>query len=91
MKNHRKKSLLDGYIFPGFKTNFRAKGLFGDQSAIVLQLSRRQKKLYAVDAARLTSLTMIKRFVLSVISDVATGVSTLNFFDVEFFVLSVKE
>ncbi len=49
-KRTSKKSLFDGYQFPGFRTCSRVKGLFGDRTAIVITLSRRQKKRSAADA-----------------------------------------
>lgn len=39
-----RKSLLDGYRVTGFRTKARVKGRFGDPSALVITLSRRQKK-----------------------------------------------
>ena len=39
-----KKSLLDAYRCDGFKTEKIAKGKFGDQTALVLSLTRRSKK-----------------------------------------------
>jgi hypothetical protein len=50
-KRTSRKSLLDGYRFPGFRTYSRVKGLFGDSTAIVIILSRRQKKRSAENAA----------------------------------------
>lgn len=47
IKTASKKSLLDAYQFPGFKTHKAAKGKFGDKHALVLTLSRRSKKVCA--------------------------------------------
>jgi len=58
MKNGQsRKSLLDGYRFPGFKAHARIKGCFGDPLALVITLSRRQKKRSAGYAERLTGLS----------------------------------
>jgi hypothetical protein len=45
-----KKSLLDAYQFDGFKTSSTAKGKLGDKNARVLSLSRRSKKVFAINA-----------------------------------------
>jgi len=50
-KKPSKKSLLDAYQFPGFRTGKAAKGMFGDKNALVLTLSRRSKKVCASNAA----------------------------------------
>lgn len=52
-----RKSLLDGYRFPGFKAHARIKGCFGDPLALVITLSRRQKKRSAEYAERFTGLS----------------------------------
>jgi len=52
-----RKSLLDGYRFPGFKAHARIKGNFGDPLALVITLSRRQKKRSAAYAERFTGLS----------------------------------
>jgi len=53
MKNRTKrKSLLDGYQLPGFRTGARLKGRFSDRNALVICLSRRQKKHFAAYAER---------------------------------------
>lgn len=44
------KKLLDEYRFPGFYPKAAIKGKFGDRQARVIQLIRRQKKLFAVVA-----------------------------------------
>lgn len=41
------KRLLDEYHFPGFYPKAAIKGKFGDPKARVIQLVRRQKKLFA--------------------------------------------
>jgi hypothetical protein len=53
-KSRSRKSLLDGYRVPGFRTHSRIKGRFGDKSALVITLSRRQKKRYAANVERST-------------------------------------
>jgi hypothetical protein len=51
MKNRRqKKSFIDAYCIPDFKTCKRVKGLFGDKTSLVVTLLRRQKKPFAVSA-----------------------------------------
>jgi len=77
-KRTSRKSILDGYRVPGFQTLSRVKGRFGDQSALVVTLSRRQKKLFAAVAARFTELFTIADFVRHEISVPAAGACTLN-------------
>lgn len=50
IKKSSKKSLLDAYQFPGFRTSKVVKGLFGDKNALVLTLSRRSKKVSVLNA-----------------------------------------
>jgi hypothetical protein len=50
-KTSAKKSLLDAYQFDGFKTSSAVKGKLGDKNARVLSLSRRSKKVSAINAA----------------------------------------
>lgn len=45
---------MDEYQFPGFRPKATVKGIFGDPMARVIQLNRRQKKLFAVFAGDLT-------------------------------------
>lgn len=52
------KKLLDEYTFPGFRPRAAIKGKFGDHQARVIQLERRQKKLFAAPAAPATGLSM---------------------------------
>ncbi len=60
MKNGvSKKSLLDGYHVPGFRTLCRVKGRFGDRSALVVNLIRRQKKQSVADVAPHTAFSTI--------------------------------
>ena len=49
-KSGSKKSLLDGYCFQGFRARSKIKGRFGDSSSLVVRLSRRQKKQFALCA-----------------------------------------
>jgi hypothetical protein len=37
----KKRSLLDGYQFPGYRPRARVKGIFGDPKARVIRLERR--------------------------------------------------
>lgn len=53
------KSLLDGYRIPGFRTRARVKGRFGDRSALVVTLSRLQKKRRVVCVERCIARSMI--------------------------------
>ncbi len=46
------KRLLDEYRFPGFHPKATVKGKFGDNKARIIQLVRRQKKLFVVAVAR---------------------------------------
>jgi len=71
IKSSSKKSLLDAYIFDGFKTSTSAKGKFGDKNARVLSLSRRSKKVSAGSAASFTEAIMIGQLRLFVIFPVA--------------------
>lgn len=41
------KKLLDEYRFPGFRPRAAVKGRFGDNKARIIELIRRQKKLFA--------------------------------------------
>ena len=66
------KRLLDEYRFPGFRPEPIVKGKFGDHKARVIQLVRRQKKLFAEFAERFIEVSMIKKSELSGICPVAT-------------------
>lgn len=46
----KNKKLLDEYRFPGFRPLAVVKGKFGDHKARIVQLVRRQKKLFAAAA-----------------------------------------
>ena len=61
VKKISKKSLSDAYRFDNFKTGKLAKGKFGDQNSLVLSLSRRSKKVYAINAVAGTEAGMIER------------------------------
>lgn len=43
----KNKKLLDEYRFPGFRPRAAVKGRFGDNKARIIELTRRQKKLFA--------------------------------------------
>lgn len=60
-KKPSKKSLLDAYQFPGFKTSKSAKGKFGDKNALVLSLIRRSKKASAPSAENFIGAGMTAR------------------------------
>jgi hypothetical protein len=68
-----KKSLIDAYQFDKFKTGKLVKGKFGDQNALVLSLSRRSKKVYALNAASGTEVGMTERPRWSEICHAVTG------------------
>ena len=46
------ETLNELYSFPGFRALTKLKGMFGDSPARIVTLVRRQKKRYAVHAAR---------------------------------------
>jgi len=50
-KPRPKKTLYTAYRFPGFTPEREVKGRFGDQTALVIRLTRRSKKLSAGPAA----------------------------------------
>lgn len=52
------KKLLDEYRFPGFYPKAAIKGKFGDRQARVIQLIRRQKKLFAAVAELFRKVSM---------------------------------
>jgi hypothetical protein len=54
-KPKKKKHLKDSYKFPEFYPGATVSGVFGDQTARVLRLSRRSKKRYAVHAKSSTA------------------------------------
>lgn len=57
----KNKKLLDEYRFPGFRPLAVVKGKFGDNKARIVQLVRRQKKLFAGVAERSIAVSMIIR------------------------------
>jgi hypothetical protein len=67
------KKLLDAYAFPGFRPLAIVKGKFGDNKARIVQLIRRQKKLYAVFAERFIKASMTGRSNWSGICPAATS------------------
>jgi hypothetical protein len=57
----KNKKLLDEYRFPGFRPLAVVRGEFGDNKARIVQLVRRQKKLFAgVAELRIAVSTIIK-------------------------------
>lgn len=60
-KTASKKSLLEGYRFKGFQARSKIKGQFGDSTSLVIQLSRRQKKQFAVFAQPVIRVGMIEK------------------------------
>ena len=50
MARLKSKQLRDAYRFPGLVPLAAVHGMFGDPRAVILKLSRRRKKLCAVDA-----------------------------------------
>ena len=57
----KKRRLLDEYRFPGFRPRAKVKGIFGDSKARIIRLERRQKKLYAAHAGKLTEVITTTR------------------------------
>ncbi len=55
------KKLLDEYRFPGFRPLAVVKGKFGDNKARIVQLIRRQKKLFAGVAELFIAVSMIAK------------------------------
>jgi len=52
------KTLNELFNFPGFRAASKLKGRFGDSPARIVALARRQKKRYAVHAARSLAVSM---------------------------------
>jgi hypothetical protein len=55
----KNKKLLDEYRFPGFRPLAVVKGKLGDNKARIVQLVRRQKKLFAGVAELFIAVSMI--------------------------------
>ena len=55
------KKLLDAYTFPGFRPLAVVKGKFGDNKARIIQLIRRQKKLYVAVAVLFIKIFMTEK------------------------------
>lgn len=51
---------MDAYRFSGFTPRSMIKGKFGDQTAFVVSLKRRSKKVFAAGVAEFTEPTTIK-------------------------------
>jgi hypothetical protein len=88
IKSSAKKSLLDAYQFDGFKTSATAKGKLGDKNSRVLSLSRRSKKVAAINAVNCIEGITIAGPSLFAIFRAATVASTLSLRSVGF---SVKK
>ena len=73
-----KKTLNDLYSFPGFRAHSKLKGMFGDSPARIVTLVRRQKKRYAVHAARSLASSMTARPIVCVMSIPGTPGFTRN-------------
>ena len=76
--NASKKSLLDAYQFDKFRTGKLAKGKFGDKNALMLLLSRRSKKVCALNVAAGTAGGMIARLKSFEIYPAVTAVFILS-------------
>ena len=68
----KNKKLLDEYRFPGFRPLAVVKGKFGDNKARIVQLVRRQKKLFAVVAELRAEVFMTEKLGRSGICRAAT-------------------
>jgi len=68
----KNKKLLDEYRFPGFRPLAVVKGKFGDNKARIVQLVRRQKKLFAGVVELFIAVSMIAERKLPEICLVAT-------------------
>jgi hypothetical protein len=60
-KSLSRVSLLDGYRFPGFRTRARVKQHDRDPMALVIALTRTQKKRHAADAEKTISVSTTAR------------------------------
>lgn len=79
MPTRRKKSLLDGYRFPGFYPKEMLKGKLGDPQARVIVYTRRSKKRSAGPAAMYSMAGTTSTCVITAIFQVAIDESTLSF------------
>jgi hypothetical protein len=59
MSSHKSRQLRDAYRFPGFVAQAAVRGVFGDPKAVVVKLTRRQKKRDALNAANAVAATTI--------------------------------
>lgn len=84
-KTSGKKSLIDAYQFSGFKTSAAAKGKLGDKNARVLSLSRRSKKVFAINAVNFTEVFMTAKSNRFAICRAATDVSIWSLKFAEYF------
>lgn len=84
-KTSAKKSLIDAYQFAGFKTSAAAKGKLGDKNARVLSLSRRSKKVFAINAENYIEVFTTAKSNWFVIYPAATDASIWNLKFVEYF------
>lgn len=67
------KRLADAYRFPGFTPSLILKGIFGDQKARVIQLTRKKKKQSVLAAIFHRQVFMIAKFDECVTSPVVTS------------------
>lgn len=79
MPIRRKKSLLDGYRFPGFYPKEKLKGKLGDPQARIIVYTRRSKKRSAGPAAMYSMAGTTSTCVITAIFQAAIAVFTLNF------------
>ena len=57
MAKLKSKRLRDAYRFPGFVPLAAVQGVFGDPKAVIVKLSRRRKKRYAVNVGNGAAVT----------------------------------
>ena len=74
----KKRSLYDAYHFPGFKPQRRVSGIFGDPNALVIRLTRQEKKQFVALATEFTGLFMTARIDKFVIFLAAIDACTSN-------------
>ena len=81
-KTRRKKTLYDAYRFAGTTPARAVSGVFGDRTALVIQLNRRSKKRRAGHAALFGAAGMTAGLGVSVISPAATAAFTSRWISV---------
>jgi len=72
-KARRRRELRDVYRFPGFVPGARVRGVFGDRTAVVVSLARREKKRRAASVVAGIGATTINVFDASEICRAATS------------------